>query len=153
MTKTISIAALFTTAMCLVGCNNDQKQQAWTAEDKPQQCPTPTEQVATESKRLLSNMLSGSTLELLDQSDEKLARAAAFKALESSPDGSSQYWRNPNTDKYGESKVIKTTEGGRCRELYSNVYDQIDTLMSEEKVTYCKAKDQPWTSPVKKGKK
>lgn len=153
MTKSISLVLFFATALCLVACNNDAKQAAWKAEESPKPCSAKDAKVAANSKRLLDEMLSGATLELLDQSDESLARKTAFRALENSPEGSSQYWRNPNTDKYGESKVLKITEGGRCRELYSNVFDQIDTLMNEETVTYCKSKDKLWVSPVKKGKK
>lgn len=108
-------------------------------------CPAAMAKMGGAQPQLLSKMISGATQDLMDQSDEKLARDAAARALENSPDGVSQYWMNPNTDKRGESKVLKTMDKGRCRVLYSNTLDDLDMQFGQETVTYCRGVDKNWS--------
>jgi surface antigen len=94
-------------------------------------------------------MISGIVMQDLDQSDENLARLSAMRALEMSPDGVPQSWRNPNTDKYGQSVVTQTmTTNRNCRMLSSVAYDAFGFKLGDEKVNYCRDANGKWV-PVK----
>lgn len=168
MINKISFAIFFTAALALVGCSNEVNE-SWHAQIQAANCPCPMKENCPCTKgdkgpcpmkhpcpcrmmkqeqsdpRLLSTMISGATRDLMDQSDEKLARDAALRALEGSPVGGSQYWMNPNTDNRGESKVVSVTDNGRCRVLFSNVIDSTDMEFGSETVTYCKSSDKSWS--------
>jgi surface antigen len=150
MTKKISLILFFSATVVLVGCVGPGPKLArdnLCTVCAPYDTTCSTQLVCKDSTQLLGSLISGYTQQKLDQSDEKMARDTASRALDVAPDGSSQYWRNPNTDMSGESTAIETTtkNGSLCRVLKSVAYDDFDMELGHENVQYCRIGDKKWT--------
>jgi surface antigen len=94
---------------------------------------------------LLGAYLGNEAGKSLDRADALYASRAEYQALEYTPSGSSDPWRNPDTGHYGRVTPIETyesTDGTYCREFQHEA--QIGGRTRDVYGTACRTPDGQW---------
>jgi surface antigen len=76
--------------------------------------------------------------------DVAMFMEAGGKALDSTPDGGSESWKNEATGNHGTIKALKTIEidGKHCRLM--QVENQSRSYFNRAKLTFCRQEDGSW---------
>ena len=91
-------------------------------------------------------LVGGMAGNVMDQRDQRLAQAAAGRALETAPSGTPVTWNNPDTGNSGAITPVRTfrDQGTYCREYQQTV--TIDGQPQRSYGTACRQPDGSWQS-------
>ena len=94
---------------------------------------------------ILGGLVGGAIGDRMDAADRRKANAAAARALEQSPSGSSVAWNNPDSGHQGTitpTRTYQNASGQYCREYQQNL--TIDGKPQRSYGTACRQPDGSW---------